>query len=366
MDGIGTSDNNQNVDIFRKAAENNKHTNTSSSQSSSSNQSERQNLLPHYQPRWHQHLNQPMFIRNPLHPAYIKAHLDSVNHEIAQLDSRIENVLLKQYNVTTANDRQSTTGSTIYRHPIDAMDGNGDNKTTVNTTTTSSVITSSPTTSLEHKFSNVTISSPGVTANQVRHSQNRPLPKNPPPMDSDTEHIYETIPEDSESEPIYCSPYKGEEDETDIVEEWLNMHDNQKRSTGAKIPWSRTTKSNSSMEDHENSSSAYNTGGSCNSNHQLTLELNVNNSSLNDKDGSKTLVFCPAKHLQPQFPGHAEQINSNRQPVTRTTSASKKDKTISPTHEKRRSQESSATNRKPSVQNQGKFNVCHCHYIQMQ
>lgn len=362
VDDIVDGDN-QTMDIFRKSTESNKNTNTSSSQSSSSNQSERQNMLPHYQPRWHQQLNQSMLLRNPLHASYIKAHLDSVNHEIAQLDSRIEHVLLKQHSQCAA-DKQST----IYRHPIDAMVGNSDNAkssatittTSTTTTTTSSVITSSPTATLETRFNNVRITGSAGGNVSNKNPQQRPLPNNPPPMDSDTEHIYETIPEDSESEPIYCSPYKAEDDDTGIVEEWLNMQGNQKRS---KTPWSRTTKSNSSMEDHENSSSAYNTGGSCNSNHHLTLELNVNDNSCNDKDGSKTLVFCPTKHLQPQFPGQQEQNVSSKPPLTRTTS-NKKDKTISPTHEKRRSQSQShqqqehqATSKKSSAQNQGQSNL---------
>jgi hypothetical protein len=98
-----------------------------------------------------------------------------------------------------------------------------------------------------------------------------------------------------------------------------------------KSPWSRTTKSISSMEDHENSSSAYNTGGSCNSNHQLTLDL-----SDSGKDGNKTLTFCPIKHVPPKF-DQTQNANSRQNSNAMTRSASKKvNKTLTPTHNSRR------------------------------
>lgn len=174
----------------------------------------------------------------------------------------------------------------------------------------------------------------------------------PPQIDSDTEHIYETIPEDSESEPIYCSPYRGETDtEPNLVHEWLNMKDGQKRCIDDKAGnWTRSTKSNSSVEDHENSSSAYNTGGSCNSNHQLTLEL----SDTNNDDGNKTLVFCPTKHLQPKFPGQQHELKSST--VRQSSAPVKKEKVLSPTHNNQRPDchnEQTAT-RKSNSNNQGK------------
>lgn len=299
--------------------------------------------MPHYQPRWHQQLNHSLSIRNPLNSACIKAHLESVNREIAQLNVRMESILLKQHqingsqNATTSQsvDSQSTA---IYRDPIDIMVSaqtagiNADNKV--------SEALSSP--SLEKK-SNKLPSGTTISLNAAHQKGLLPFPNTSTAMESETEHIYETIPEDSESEPIYCSPYRCENSEQLLVEEWLSDH--QKRTSNGKSPWSRTTKSVSSIEDHENSSSAYNTGGSCNSNHQLTLDL-----SDSGKDGNKTLTFCPTKHIPPRF-GHAQtDLNSsglaNRQsggiPMTKSNSTKQKDKLVSPTHNSHRQQESVA------------------------
>lgn len=220
------------------------------------------------------------------------------------------------------------------------------------------VISASPTAALDNKFSTVHISNGSgnalATPNAIKsNSASRRYPTQfPPQIDSDTEHIYETIPEDSESEPIYCSPYRGDTDsEQNLVHEWLNMKDGQRRCIDGKANnWTRSTKSNSSMEDHENSSSAYNTGGSCNSNHQLTLEL----SDTNNDDGNKTLVFCPTKHLQPKFP--AQQHESKSPTVRQPATAVKKEKVLSPTHNNRRSDSHNeqAAMRKSNPNNQGK------------
>lgn len=356
------------------------HTNTSSSKSSSSNQSDVLAFVPNYQPRWHQQLMHSSFaIRNPLHPSIIKAHLDSVNHEIAQLDSRIENILMKQHQAMNqqaiAEASVELNASTIYRNPVDQMEANEmkTNAMTPATPNQTTVINASPTASIDNKFANMSVMSNGQMPTKCAQLQRRYPTQYPPNIDSDTEHIYETIPEDSESEPIYCSPYRGETDaEQNIVHEWLAMKDGgggggggsggsggsggggQKRfSDNTKINWTRnTTKSNSSVEDQ--SSSAYNTGGSCNSNHQLTLEL----SDTNNDDGNKTLVFCPAKHLQPRFP--IQQMADSKSPITRQTSsgiaAMRREKIISPTHNNRRSDgiaEHPTTTKKTSTTNQG-------------
>lgn len=364
---VGDGDDNPNVEIFRKQYDNNnKNTNTSSSKSSSSNNSDANNLLPHYQPRWHQQLNHPFHNRNPLNSAYIKAHLESVNHEIAQLNMRMESILLKQHQACSGNGSgnganangtgisagnraaqpsQANAGdaqpaandpAAIYRDPIDSMVAPLSNDIETKVPTINAL--SSP--SLENRTNKLPAANATATSMTVNNSsvankslQQRQLPAIYPnastPIESETEHIYETIPEDSESEPIYCSPYRGDDNEQQLVEEWLTDH--QKRSsTGGKSPWSRTTKSVSSMEDHENSSSAYNTGGSCNSNHQLTLDL-----SDSCKDGNKTLTFCPTKHVPPRF-GHSHGDNSamrqSANAMTRSNSTSKKGKTVSPTH----------------------------------
>ncbi|XP_031629472.1 slo-interacting protein 1 [Contarinia nasturtii] len=361
--GASTNDNNQNISESLCKSGNHdtnniKNTNTLSSKSSSSNQSELLNLLPNYQPRWHHQLMHSSFaVRNPLHPSIIKAHLESVNHEIAQLDSRIESILLKQHqamNQQAIAEAAEINASTIYRNPVDTMVNfnESDLKSNASTTATSSannttVISASPTAALDNKLSSMSVSNGSgqtvaavaaaapPTANVIKPPSSAPRrypTQYPPQIDSDTEHIYETIPEDSESEPIYCSPYKGETDsEQNLVHEWLNMKDEQKvRCIDSKTGnWTRSTKSNSSVEDHENSSSAYNTGGSCNSNHQLTLEL----SDTNNDDGNKTLVFCPMKHLQPKFPG--QQHDSKSPTIRQSTSAIKKEKVMSPTHNRR-------------------------------
>lgn len=398
--GAGTNDNNQNVSdalLSKSNGDTNqmKNTNTSSSKSSSSNQSELLNLLPHYQPRWHHQLmHSPFAVRNPLHPSIIKAHLESVNHEIAQLDSRIESILLKQHqamNQQAIAEAAEINAATIYRNPVDTMLNSNENDLKSNasaTTATSSandttVISASPTlaaaTALDNKFSSMSISNgsssssssntngPIQTANAIKPllASRRYPTQYPPQIDSDTEHIYETIPEDSESEPIYCSPYRGDTDtEQSLVHEWLNMKDGQKRCIGdAKASnWTRSTKSNSSVEDHENSSSAYNTGGSCNSNHQLTLEL----SDTNNDDGNKTLVFCPTKHLQPKFPGQQQQQHQqheSKSPNVRqsATTSVKKEKVLSPTHNNRRPDCHNEQNaiRKSNSNNQGKSFTYH-------
>lgn len=126
------------------------------------------------------------------------------------------------------------------------------------------------------------------------------LPHIPAPLESDTEHIYETIPEsvDSEIEPIYSCPYDGSD--SNVIEHWLKTHDGRwtppPKETTTKPKENKTktksSKSNSSGEEHENSSSAYNTGGSCNSN-PLTLELACNTDAKQKDTYRSTLVLCP-------------------------------------------------------------------------
>ncbi|XP_018338845.1 PREDICTED: E3 ubiquitin-protein ligase PDZRN3 [Trachymyrmex septentrionalis] len=116
---------------------------------------------------------------------------------------------------------------------------------------------------------------------------------------SDSEHIYETIPE-LDSEPIYSSPYEHHQQHwtqqtnyamttqhNGTAKTYLtNGQQNQK--------WHSSLKSNSSGEEKD-SSSAYNTGESCHSN-PLTLELHEGK-----RDHYKsTLVLCSPKTLQQQ------------------------------------------------------------------
>lgn len=135
----------------------------------------------------------------------------------------------------------------------------------------------------------------------VKLDKRRPpqLPHVPAPPDSDTEHIYETIPEsaDSDPEPIYSSPYDGGDADGDVIARWLKAHEGGWREAAATAKEAKSQENkaksksskSSSGEEHENSSSAYNTGGSCNSN-PLTCELACGA----QKDAFRsTLVLCP-------------------------------------------------------------------------
>lgn len=211
----------------------------------------------------------------------IKAHLQSVTQEISMLDHRIEHILLHKHNQRQAantnhiTDHTALSSSTagIYRVPVDTMTKSFDAEQTLKPSDQSS-------------------------------QQKRRLPQFPyipPPIESDTEHIYETIPEDSELEPIYCAPYKGNDEPPNAVEQWLKMSNGCQNvnfhrpcsfpATQKQANWTKTVKSNSSADDHENSSSAYNTGGSCNSN-TLTLELNLNTDGKDQEQYRSTLVLC--------------------------------------------------------------------------
>ncbi|XP_017774042.1 PREDICTED: E3 ubiquitin-protein ligase PDZRN3 isoform X2 [Nicrophorus vespilloides] len=146
---------------------------------------------------------------------------------------------------------------------------------------------------LDHRMQNIQL---------VKSDKRKPpqLPHIPAPVESDTEHIYETIPEsvDSELEPIYSCPYEANDE--NMVEQWLKAQDTDwngqpkeivvtKETKAKEKSRSKSSKSNSSGEEHENSSSAYNTGGSCNSN-PLTFELAC---SLESKHNRSTLILCP-------------------------------------------------------------------------
>ncbi|XP_037043293.1 slo-interacting protein 1 [Bradysia coprophila] len=212
-----------------------------------------------------------------LNHSSIKAHLQSVSQEISMLDHRIEHILLHKHNQRQAsnnvNSDQSSSG--IYRVPVDTMTKSCDSN------------------------------EPTLKLSDISNQQKRRLPQFPyipPPIESDTEHIYETIPEDSELEPIYCAPYKANDDPPNAVEQWLKMSNGCQNvnfnrpcsfpaATQKQTNWTKTVKSNSSADDHENSSSAYNTGGSCNSN-TLTLELNLNTDDKDQEQYRSTLVLC--------------------------------------------------------------------------
>lgn len=156
---------------------------------------------------------------------------------------------------------------------------------------------------LDHRMQNIQL---------VKIDKRKPpqLPHIPAPPESDTEHIYETIPEsvDSELEPIYSCPYEAGDD--NMIEQWLKAHQDDSwsptTSKEAKEPKdgqnehkksqrSKSSKSNSSGEEHENSSSAYNTGGSSNSN-PLTFELACSQDSKQKDTYRSTLILCPPQN----------------------------------------------------------------------
>lgn len=174
-------------------------------------------------------------VPDPLHHSVIRRHLATVNREISALDTRIENILLHKHREASS--------------PLDY---------------------------------------------QKRFSKNSTVPTTPPietfdvagSVNSDTEHIYETIPDDNgdgavsvSAEPIYCSPYKSD---ADLVELWLRMNQLRSAGSGGRSEMERSAATatlkppfankSSTSDDPDNSSSAYQTGGSCNSN-TLTLEL---------------------------------------------------------------------------------------------
>lgn len=130
-----------------------------------------------------------------------------------------------------------------------------------------------------------------------------------PLIESETEHIYETIAEsvlESELEPIYSCPYddtSGKAGKNVVTwlntqehpDEWVDFRTDNNKSAKPITPRSKSSKSVSSGEDHENSSSAYNTGGSCNSN-PLMCELTATEDSNNVKGArGSTLVLRPDK-----------------------------------------------------------------------
>ncbi|KAF5270812.1 hypothetical protein FQA39_LY08329 [Lamprigera yunnana] len=118
------------------------------------------------------------------------------------------------------------------------------------------------------------------------------------PSESDSEHIYETIPESADSilEPIYSYPYESQEDNikfqfyVEKSDEGRTPKDEKKQ---LKSVHNNCIKSNCNEEEHDNSSSAYNTGGSCNSN-LLTVELSC---GANQKDNyrSTLVLYTPAE-----------------------------------------------------------------------
>lgn len=205
--------------------------------------------------------------------------------------------------------------------------------------------------------------------------------------DYETEHIYETIPEDPESEPFYCSPYDSSVYVTAMtsctsstisdaiqnlqqkqrVAQWLGInpvHDMcattaprqsvrisggrtstfLNKSTTDTVRSAITTYTNGSidclvtnitlpgssqLEDQDNSSSAYNTGGSNNSVSPLTLILNPKNRS-EQNHALATSTINPSSNGLADDSFVLQQIHQKQSAQQKTHSPKDKSKITSP------------------------------------
>ncbi|KAK4872249.1 hypothetical protein RN001_016373 [Aquatica leii] len=148
------------------------------------------------------------------------------------------------------------------------------------------------------------------------------------PSESDSEHIYETIPESSDSvlEPIYSCPYESKEDNikfqfyVEKSEEGQTPKD--EKAKQIKNVQHNTGKSNSN-EEHDNSSSAYNTGGSCNSN-LLTVELSC---GANQKDNCRStlVLYAPSEDEKVR---RVQEANDNCDACEQVTLKPNKNKSV--------------------------------------
>ncbi|CAH0562515.1 unnamed protein product, partial [Brassicogethes aeneus] len=190
--------------------------------------------------------------------------------------------------------------------------------------------------SINHEISELDFRMQNIQLVKLDKRKPPQLPHIPAPLDSDTEHIYETIPEsvDSELEPIYSCPYEAGDD--NMIEQWLKAHQDdawtaQKDPTSKdnKKQRSKSSKSNSSGEEHENSSSAYNTGGSCNSN-PLTFELACSQDSKQKDIYRSTLILCPPEKEDPVKDQASECDACKRQTSSKTKKSKSNTKLASP------------------------------------
>lgn len=200
---------------------------------------------------------------------------------------------------------------------------------------------------LNHRMQNIQLVKTGDRNTDKRKPPQ--LPHVPAPLESDTEHIYETIPEsvDSELEPIYSCPYEAGDE--NIVEQWLKAQTGPSLWTcyvnpkASETPASKTSSnkekekekaslrsksSKSSSEEHENSSSAYNTGGSSNSN-PLTFELACSADAKQKDTYRSTLILCPQnEECETKTTANASSASAN--PKMKTKNSSGGSKTNSP------------------------------------
>ncbi|XP_037925764.1 slo-interacting protein 1-like isoform X1 [Hermetia illucens] len=281
--------------------------------------------------------------------ANIRAQLESVNKEISLLNSQISNIKFQ---------KDSTQQPPHSPQPLVSSVPGSSLRIIPSLTQTSTICSTKPskipsTSPINQKSNSTNETPPSATSNvkkSLANSNDQPVHLQKPPLSAqhvttssnvasitqqpsnktgqfmEIEHIYETIPEDSETDSYYCSPYDERKDQSRI-EQWLKSQNVSDSSgiggdvsnkpaispamTGSLCPQqpqitilnnsgtkkefnlnqtalTRMYRNNSSGDDYENSSSAYNTGDSCTSN-QLTFELKGD-----DKNkSSSTLVSRP-------------------------------------------------------------------------
>lgn len=203
-------------------------------------------------------------LHDPLHHTKVKAHLESVNNEIQLLDLRMEQLMMA---------KKSEGPDLMYQDPVDSRPAALPRSN-----------------SMVERFSN---HQPPVVVSKVTRSSNQVV-------DSETEHIYETIPEYSESEPIYCSPHESQVDlmrmqhkppqQQQPVMRWSKSFSAKDKTTRTRTQQQRLSGGDDNNCDNSSkgqfSSSPFNTTDSGNSNKFLTLEF-----CANECQGS-TLVLC--------------------------------------------------------------------------
>lgn len=222
--------------------------------------------------------------------ANIKIQLETVSKEISLLNSQIS--VIKQLHTTEATPALTTSFS-MNKHPQPKQ---------------------------QHQQKQTLSSSPKKikknTLKSIKYNECKSSSKESP--QDIVEHIYETIPEDADSENYYCSPYEGINEKR--VEEWLksigcpnsNISTDKNRADEHPLHVRLQKHQNSILDDYDNSSSAYNTGGSCNSAF-LALESRHNVHYQRERHNSQTLVSkSQIKTLQSSTERNQTLIYSNQ------------------------------------------------------
>ena len=183
-----------------------------------------------------------LYHNDPLHHTKVKAHLESVNNEIQMLDQRMEQLMMNKKNECPPE---------VYQDPVDSRPA---------------ILPRSN--SMVERFSH------SKMAQQV--------------IDSETEHIYETIPEFSETEPIYCSPHDSH----------VDLQQRQKQQQPV-MRWSKSfsTKDRTKVQQRQRLSSGEDQH--CDNKQQFSSSpFNTTDSGNSNSNQFLTLEFCDAAHCQ--------------------------------------------------------------------